>query len=393
MSIKDKKVFFLLSFGHCGIDWTHALLTSHEKILILPAFSFYRGWKNTTSVNNYQLCVDSVLCEWKRYLDYDYSDKEGGRFFCSNNDNELFYTRFKSNLTSFGLRRKSVFYALHEAYAYVKNIDINYIEVIVEHEHVCFDVDCIFKDFLNPNILFLLRDPRAAIAGYYRGIERKCIERSDCYHHLISKSWAEWRKATSLFYRHSSYKDSNIHIVKYENLVHDFTISIKNITSILGIKYRKILTIPTNADGTPWRTDTCYISNSDPDVNRDIFFTKDRIKERWMSVLTKKDIISIEVVFSKIMKDFGYKKMYRMSLANQFTGYLYAIYPHRGKDRFSFYKADQNERQSIIIRSENIILSCIVKYSPFYVLTFFQYIFSINDNIRIILGNIPEKYN
>jgi len=393
MDIKEKKIFFLLSFGHCGIDWTHSLLTSHEKILILPAFSFYRGWRNVTFSMREELCADSVVCKWKKYLDSGYHNKEGGRFFYNNNDSELFYTRFKHNLNLFGLNRKSVFYAIHEAYAYVKNIDIDYIDVIIEHEHVCFNVDYLFKDFLNPNIIFLLRDPRAAIAGYYKGIERKCIERSDCYHHLISKSWAEWRKATNLFYRHSSYKDNNIHIVKYEDLVHDFKISIKNIASILGIKYRKILTIPTNADGTPWRTDTCYISNSDPDVNRDVFFTKDRIKERWMSVLTKKDIISIEVVFSKIMKDFGYKKMYRMSLANQFTGYLYAIYPHRGKDRFSFYKADQNERQSIIIRSENIILSCIVKYTPFYVLTFFQYIFSINDNIRIILGNIPEKYN
>ena len=65
MEIQNKKVFFLLSFGHCGIDWTHALLTSHEKILILPAFSFYRGWRDVISNKTNHLNIDSLVDSWK----------------------------------------------------------------------------------------------------------------------------------------------------------------------------------------------------------------------------------------------------------------------------------------------------------------------------------------
>ena len=329
---------------------------------------------------------------WKRYIDFQYSDKEGGRFFNSSDDNKLFYARFKSNLESFGLNRVNVFYAIHEAYAHVKNINIDDINVIVEHEHVCFHADWIFEDFLNPNVIFLLREPKAAIAGYYRGIERKCINMPDCYHHLISKSWAEWEKASKIFYTYGRTKGNRIHVIKYEDLVQDIVTSAKKIAFILEIEYSQILTIPTNTDGSLWRTDTCYISNSDPDVDRDVFFTKDRMKERWMGVLTQKDIISIEAVFSRIMRDFDYKRMSSISLKNKFMGFLYAIYPHRGHNRYSFYKVDRNEKQRIIDKADNVVLSYLLAFNPLIIMTFIQYMLSFKDNILIVLGRVPRKY-
>ena len=392
MDIQNKKVFFLLSFGHCGIDWTHALLTSHEKILILPAFSFYRGWRDVISNKTNHLNIDSLVDSWKRYIDFQYSDKEGGRFFNTTDENKLFYARFKSNLESFGLNRADVFYAIHEAYAYVTNINIDSINVIVEHEHVCFHADWIFEDFINPNIIFLLRDPRAALAGYYKGIERKCTNNPNCYHHLISKSWAEWKKATQIFYTYGNVKSNNITIIKYENLVKDIVTSARKLASILGVNYEKTLTIPTNIDGTTWRTDTGYISNDDPDVNRDEFFRIDEIKKRWMSVLIQKDIISIEVVFSRIMEDFGYKKMFNASLKNKLIGYLYAIYPHRGSNRYSFYKVHKNEKQYIVDNTDNVFLSSMLKINPLPLMTFLQYALSIRDNINIVFGRISRKY-
>ena len=43
--LRDKRVTFLMAFGHCGLDWIHSLLDSHEQILIMPSLSFYRCWK------------------------------------------------------------------------------------------------------------------------------------------------------------------------------------------------------------------------------------------------------------------------------------------------------------------------------------------------------------
>ena len=46
MSIFDKKVVFIMSFGHCGIDWLQSLFNSHPTILMMPTISFYRVWSN-----------------------------------------------------------------------------------------------------------------------------------------------------------------------------------------------------------------------------------------------------------------------------------------------------------------------------------------------------------
>ena len=35
--IEKKPIYFLNTFGHCGIDWLHSLLDSHNQILIMPA--------------------------------------------------------------------------------------------------------------------------------------------------------------------------------------------------------------------------------------------------------------------------------------------------------------------------------------------------------------------
>ena len=45
MMNKKLQTTFLLTFGHCGIDWLHSLLTSNSKILIMPALSFFRVWR------------------------------------------------------------------------------------------------------------------------------------------------------------------------------------------------------------------------------------------------------------------------------------------------------------------------------------------------------------
>jgi hypothetical protein len=392
MEIRNKKTFFLLSFGHCGIDWTHALLTSHASILILPAFSFYRGWNHIMSNQINLNSVNLMISAWKEYLDSDYSISSGGRFFTNKKDNNLFYDKFRGNLELFGLDRLSIFYALHDAYAKVKNIEISSIDVIVEHEHVCFNIDLLFQDFKSINILLLVRDPRSAIAGYYRGIERKCVNNSNCYHHQVSKSWAEWKKASQIYYKYRYYQDDMINIIKYEDLVQNIDNTTKKIAQTLGITFNRSLTIPLNADGSAWRTDTCYISRNDPDVDRKIFFTMDNIEKRWMSVLNKRDILSIETVFSKIMITFDYKKIYKPSIKNKILGFLLALYPKRGINRYSFYSVNESEKKINVNVFNLSIIRYLVKFSPLLLLSICQYFLSFLDNIRIIIGIIPKKY-
>ena len=42
--IEKKKIVFLTTFLHTGLDWIHSLFDGHNEILILPPISFYRCW-------------------------------------------------------------------------------------------------------------------------------------------------------------------------------------------------------------------------------------------------------------------------------------------------------------------------------------------------------------
>ena len=56
--------------------------------------------------------------------------------------------------------------------------------------------------------------------------------------------------------------------------------SCAGVVAFAGVGFNKSLTIATNTDGTAWRTDTSYISRTDPDVDRSTFFTMENIEKR-----------------------------------------------------------------------------------------------------------------
>ena len=63
----------------------------------------------------------------------------------------------------------SVFWAIHESYAYAKGINTDKIKAIIVQEHLPWPFDEVLSDFENVNFIFMMRDPRAAIAGIIKG--------------------------------------------------------------------------------------------------------------------------------------------------------------------------------------------------------------------------------
>ena len=39
--IKSIPIVTLSTFGHCGIDWLHSFIDSHNEVLIIPQLSFF----------------------------------------------------------------------------------------------------------------------------------------------------------------------------------------------------------------------------------------------------------------------------------------------------------------------------------------------------------------
>ena len=66
---------------------------------------------------------------------------------------------------------KRLFFALHYAYAKINKINLNNIKVIVAHEHAPWNCYQYIKYF-NSKFIFMVRDPRAVIAGSFREFQR-----------------------------------------------------------------------------------------------------------------------------------------------------------------------------------------------------------------------------
>ena len=190
--LKNLPVTFLMTFGHCGIDWMQSLLNSHKQILITPALSFYRCWKilDADTATN----VNEMFNIWNKYITKYIgpdSHNEQKKFLHTDQEMELFFSEFRKHLESDGINKISVFWAIHESYALAKGIQIDSIKSIVVHEHLPWPFQEIFLDFDNANFLIMMRDPRAAIAGLFKGRVSDFGYLPDFAFNIILESWLQ----------------------------------------------------------------------------------------------------------------------------------------------------------------------------------------------------------
>ena len=152
--IKNKKLIFLLSFGHCGIDWVHSLLNTSESILILPELSFFRYWKLLGCSNIKS--SDNMLSTWMDHFNNETRQSSDVKFFHSQDEEKIFYDTFEAEIEKCGIGKRDIFYSIHQAYAKTKKINIENIDIVVSHEHVSFPFEEIIKEFNNSHFLFVL---------------------------------------------------------------------------------------------------------------------------------------------------------------------------------------------------------------------------------------------
>ena len=143
--LKDKcELIFLMSFGHTGIDWLHSLLDGHEQIFIMPQFSFYRSWKllEANKITN----VDEMTLLWVNDFNSDVvqSNDDSKKF---NDDSEvlIFKRKLHQYLSTYGIKKDSVLWGIHEAYRCSKGFNKDY-KVIVVQEHAPYAFDKIIND-------------------------------------------------------------------------------------------------------------------------------------------------------------------------------------------------------------------------------------------------------
>jgi len=332
-----------MSFGHCGIDWLHSLLDSHHQILIMPCFSFYRTWKllNLDSVNDYK----EMHKLWVDHFNSEGMQGKDTKQFYDAKETKFFSDKLFKNLNNNGIDKKETLSAIFDAYAFAKNIDLKKIKVIIEHEHISFSYKEIIKDFDYPNILMIYRDPRASIAGYFKGINKKYGNYPDAYEYFFNMSIEEWMNSIDLLKEYRSQLDKQFKLVKNEDLSRNTKQEMIKISNWLGVDYKDSLIKSSYPSGLDWITDSSYLKKdqtlSDLDEN---YFTPTKIKERWLEILNdKRDLIMVEFLFGDFMLEFGYNRITKNNLYTKIKGLFYFIKPHRGPNHFKNYKINEDE--------------------------------------------------
>jgi hypothetical protein len=338
----DCKLVFLMSFGHSGIDWLHSLLDSHKEILILPVLCFYRSWKLLEAEKVTDCSTMATL--WTQYLS---SDKMQSNIvtkkFNSKEEIKLFGTHLNTYLCKNGISRKAVLWGVHEAYILSKGNSIKP-KTIVMHEHVSFPFKEICDDFKTPNILMIVRDPRASLAGVYRGVNKKYSHQPDVFNYFYNMSTEIWLNSVESYYKYREQLGKNLYIIKNEDMVCNLRKEMTKLSNWMCVKYSKSLLVSSSQNSNEWNPDSCYLKRNEPVQDLASFYSPESVKSRWLSELQgTQEINMIEQMFWRIMMEFNYKPNSKRSFYNKLYAYYSFIRPHRGFNRFKFYHPKEEE--------------------------------------------------
>jgi len=322
----DLPLCFLFAFGHCGIDWLHSLLDSHPQVLIMPALSFYRSWK-LLGCDNIKDPKEMVVI-WERHIEKLCESKKLSKMlFHSKAEKDRFYPRFQRLIERGELTRIDLFWALHEAYAFAKDIDSTGLRIVVAQEHLPHHFQQALADFPRAHILQIIRDPRATFAGTWKLNSRKnsFLAETD-----FSQSIINWLHAYKNYKIYKPKLGNRYRIVRNEDLHQSLEPEMRRLAGWMGINFSPILLKPTFC-GKRWGGESAYMgSDNRYPVPEGVFYLLENVKKRWLKELSRSEILMIESLTWKSMKKFNYSLMTGNGLIWRAYGFIAYLLPRRG---------------------------------------------------------------
>jgi len=379
--LNNPKITFLMTFGHCGIDWMNSLLDSHKQILIIPALSFYRCWKmlDADSASNINQMFDIWNLYITKYIGPNSTNRQK-QILHNDREEDIFFTEFRKKLESEGCSKISVFWALHEAYVEAKGINSEKITCIVVHEHLPWPFEDILSDFDDANFLMMIRDPRASIAGIIKGRVSDFGFLPDFSFNTIFETWMQGNDINN---KYSQILGNRLKIVKNEDLHNLLEKNMRAIADWLEVDFNKSMLVPTNAFGVIRTPDSRYLDGINKNINETEFFSPESVRKRWLSVLTSQhDILMIEILFKDIMDQFGYERKYKYTKLSYIKGVIFFLLPNHAlveKWMDDYPNLDDFSRINSRIRKKIgfghkiwLILPSIIKLSVLYLFSTFR---------------------
>lgn len=308
-NIKKKKIYVLSSFGHSGIDWISSLLDNHPEILIIPSLSFFRN-------------LEKIKLRNKNFKNYNEDTKIN--LFCNNlfkqnkkeslrlnlkiiNKDDLI-KNVKKNFNHIKEKNfeKKLFYAIHVYFVNFFKINYKKIKIIICHEHAPWNCKK-YQKYFDAKLITIIRDPRAAIAGSFRGYERTKV---------LSLSHRLEMTFCFLFYsikNYQKYFKNRVFLISNERFNKDLKGEMIKLSKWLKINYKRSL-IKQTFLGKIWYGETSYKSKKDlkKKVEKN-YYNRKNVEKRWLRYLSDDEIKFIETKFKEIFVIGRYKKKFNLN--------------------------------------------------------------------------------
>ena len=334
--IKSIPIVTLSTFGHCGIDWLHSFIDSHNEVLIIPQLSFFRKIETLKRKKIYldnSLRSSALVNLFSKELFKKTKIKSYN--ILKNNQNKSNFKKYIYEFLKFEKNldiEKRLFFATHYAFAKINKVNLNNIKIIVAHEHAPWNC-YLYKKHFDAKFIFIIRDPRKSFAGSLRIYKR---------HKDIP---INFQIDTDLLYMISAQKFTNaqskkkIIILKNESMHKNLNVEMRKLSKWLNIKFKKSLLNETFL-GKKWIGESAYLSAIDlkKPYPKD-YYKPSNVEKRWRSVLDKNTILVIETIFEKIMIKYKYKFDNKLNFRSRVVGYASLLLRfNEFKNFFSYMK-------------------------------------------------------
>jgi hypothetical protein len=330
-------VVALSTFGHCAEDWLHCLIDSHKEVLILPGSTFFRKIDELKKKNFYleNTLKPNAIVDIIGNVDFFNEKRDSKNPVLQKNQNKLTFIKYIINFLAAEKElvcEKRLFFAIHYAYAKINKINLNNIKVIVAHEQTPWNCYQYIEHF-NSKFIFMVRDPRAVVAGILRRYKR--YPKIPINFPLdINLSFM---LAAQEFYQ--KMKKKRILILKNEDMHSNLKSEMKKFCKWVNIRFNKSLLNPTRV-GKKWLGESSYLAKGDLKKEAPKNYYKPiNIEARWRNFLDKNTILITEAVYEKIMIQNKYKFDNKLNFISKSLGYLGAVFKFQPYNNpFSFIK-------------------------------------------------------
>ena len=336
----------------------------HEEVLIMPSFSYFRcfyyikTWNQKFDLDDVKISNEDIVNEFIRLFKKDKKQQNQRRKFLFNQKQFSIFKKYllawleESKIKN---KYKSLFFGIHYAFSKVHNINLNKKKIIVAQEHVPFYCEEYFQIF-NPKFIFIVRDPRAAIAGSILRMQKHNNDKifSNQFDHIIYA----WKFANS-FIETNKYK-SKIFVAQNEKMHNNLKGEMIKLTRWLNIKFKQTL-LKQTVLGRIWYGESSYLQgkNQDLDLKKyppKNFYHPNEIKKRWKSQLSDIDISFIELIFKDIFLKYKYKFIIKQNLLNKLITYYYLLSNFNNQKKYFISR--------IIIVPRNILRRLLILFNP-----------------------------